>query len=82
MSRGVQVRDGRHNRADFEHVSLEYVDESCYFEGIICAGGIVMEANSMTWFSSGWKRFRELLPLLILRGVFLSNKGKLYCACV
>ena len=40
------------------------------------------EAASIARVRSGWKKFRELLPVLTNRGFSHKVKGKLYAACV
>ena len=42
--------------------SLEVVDKFCYLEYVIGAGGGVEESVT-TRVRSGWKQFRELLPI-------------------
>ena len=44
-----------------------------------CGGA---EASSISRIRSGWKKFRELLPLLTSRVFLHKMKGKLYSACV
>ncbi len=48
---------------------------------VTSAGGGA-EACSVARVRSGWKKFRELLPLLTLKGLSLHIKGKLYASCV
>ena len=59
----------------------EVVDQFCYLGDMISAGGGA-EASSVSWVRSGWKKFRELLPLLTSRVFSLKTKGQLYAACV
>ena len=40
------------------------------------------EAAVIARIRSGWRKFRELLPLLASRGTSLQLKGKLYAACL
>ena len=40
------------------------------------------ESSTVTRVRSGWKRFRELLPLLTTKAISLKVKGELYAACV
>ena len=68
-------------RLDIGDKSLECVDEFCYLGDMISAGGGA-EASSVARIRSGWKKYRELLPLLTSRGPSLHFKGKLYVACV
>lgn len=78
---GNQIAPVRLDRLDIGDMSLECVDEFCYLGDMISAGGGA-EAGSVARIRSGWKKFRELLPLLTLRGPSLHFKGKLYSACV
>ena len=48
---------------------------------MLSAGGGA-EASTITRIRSGWKKFRELLPLLTGRMFSHKTKGKLYSACV
>jgi hypothetical protein len=45
------------------------------------SGGGAEEA-SRTRVKCGWKKFRELTPILTARGASLKLKGKIYSACV
>ena len=71
----------RCEKVEIGDVSLECVDEFCYLGDKLSAGGGA-EANSVAGVRSGWKKFRELLPLLTLKGLSLHIKGKLYASCV
>ena len=56
--------------------NLEIVDKVCYL-------GDMLDAESSTiTVRSGWKKFRELLPLLTMRAVSLKGRGELYATCV
>ena len=59
----------------------EVVDQFCYLGDMLSAGGGA-EASSVMRVRSGWKKFRELLPLLTSRVFSHRMKGKLYAACV
>ena len=59
----------------------EVVDQFCYLGDMISAGGGA-EASLVSQVRSGWKKFRELLPLLTSRVFSLKMKGQLYAACV
>ena len=59
----------------------EVVDQFCYLGDMLSAGGGA-EASSVMLVRSGWKKFRELLPLLTSRVFSHKMKGKLYAACV
>ena len=55
------------------NIKYERVEKFCYLGDMLSAGGGV-EANCFTCIHTGWKKFRELLPLLTSR-VF-SHKMK------
>ena len=61
--------------------SLESVDSFCYLGDTISAGGGV-GGSSVARIRSGWKKFRELLPLLASRVFSLKMKGRVFEACV
>ena len=71
----------RAERLVYGDISLERVDKLCYLGDMIYAGGGVDTAVSAI-IINGWRKFRELLPLLTLKGTSLRLKGKLYAACV
>jgi len=60
---------------------LECVDKFCYLGDMIGAGGGAEEA-SRTRVRCAWGKFRELLPILTMRGASLKLKGKIYRSCV
>jgi hypothetical protein len=60
---------------------LECVDKFCYLGDMIGAGGGAEEA-SRARVRGAWAKFRELSPILTLRGATLAVKGKVYRACV
>ena len=61
--------------------NLEVVDKFCYLGDTLDAGcGTV--SSTVTRVRSGWKKFRELLPLLTTKAISLKVKGELYAACV
>ena len=66
-------------RLVYGDVSLERVDKFCYLGDMISAGG-GLEAAVNARIRSGWRKFRELLPLLTSAGTSLRLKGKLYAA--
>ena len=72
---------GRRERIELAGDSISCVEEFCYLGDMICAGGGA-EASSVARVRNGWKKFRELLPLLTKRGLSLQRKGQLYAACV
>ena len=61
--------------------NLEVVDKFCYLGDMLDAGGGV-ESSTVTRVRSGWKKFRELLPLLTTKAISLKVKGELYAPCV
>ena len=61
--------------------NLEVVDKFCYLGDMLDAGGGT-ESNTVTRVRSGWKKFRELLPLLTTKAFSMKVKGELYAACV
>ena len=60
--------------------NLEVVDKFCYLGDMLDAGGGT-ESSTVTRVS-GWKKFREVLPLLTTKAISLKVKGELYAACV
>src|SRR6266446_4178714 len=60
---------------------LECVDKFCYLGDMIGAGGGAEEA-SRTRVRCAWGKFRQLLPILTMRGASLKLKGKIYRSCV
>ena len=61
--------------------SYKAVQQFCYFSDMLSAGGGA-EASSVTRTRCGWKKFRELLPILSSRTITLKKKGSFYQACV
>ena len=61
--------------------NLEVVDKFCYLGDMLDAGGGA-ESSTVTRVRSGWKKFRELLPLLTTKAISLKVKGELYAACI
>ncbi|MCP3657197.1 MAG: hypothetical protein GY766_20280 [Herbaspirillum sp.] len=60
---------------------LETVNSFCYLGDQISRGGGCSE-SVVARVRKGWKKFRELLPLLTTKGFSLRVKGRLYDACV
>ena len=60
---------------------MEVVDKLCYLGDMISAGGGV-EESIVARVRSGWKKFRELLPVLTTKGFSFHSKGRVYQACV
>ena len=61
--------------------ALECVDKFCYLGDMIGRGGCVEEAVRNR-VRCNWGKFRELYPLLAMRGFPLKLKCKIYKACV
>src|SRR5579863_5536190 len=61
--------------------SLECVDKFCYLGDMLGCGGGVDDAVR-TRVKCSWGKFRELAPILTVRGMSLKMKGKIYRACV
>merc|ERR1711954_601866 len=61
--------------------NLEVVDKFCYLGDMLDASGGA-ESASITRVKCGWKKFRELRPLLCSKAVSLKVKGSLFKSCV
>ena len=59
--------------------TLEVVDKFCYLGDMISVGA---GESSVARIRSGWKKFRELLPLLTSRVFSLRTRGRAFEACV
>jgi len=68
-------------RINVEDDILECVDKFCYLGYINYVGG-GSDASSLMRVRCGRKKFREMLPLLTMKGLFLHMKGSLYTACM
>ena len=66
---------------DMGNVSLETKDKFCYLGDMISGGGGT-EESCIARISCGWKKFRELLPLLTSRVLSLRTKGRVFDAYV
>ena len=53
----------------------------CYLGDMLCTGG-ELEVSSTTQIRAGWKKFKEILPLLTLRVYSHKMKGNIHKACV
>ena len=60
---------------------LEVVDTFCYLGDTIGARGDA-EDSITARIRSGWNKFRELVQLLVTKGLSLASNGSLYQACV
>ena len=60
------------------------MDKFCNLGDMLSAGGgaEMAEASSITRIRTGWKKFRELLPLLTSRVFSHKMKGNIYKGCV
>jgi hypothetical protein len=61
--------------------SFERVDKFRYLGDVIGAGGGAEDAVRSR-INLAWSKFRQLCPILTVRGASLHMKGKIYCACV
>ena len=61
-------------------VKLECVTKFCYLVDTLGAGGGV-EKVVRARVRCAWAKFKELSPILIVRGVSYRIKGKIYKAC-
>ena len=61
--------------------TLECVNRFCYLGDMIGEGGGAEEA-SRTRVKCAWGKYRELSPILALRGASLKLMGKIYKTCV
>jgi hypothetical protein len=61
--------------------SPEGVDKFCYLGDMIGCGAGAADAVRMR-VKCAWGKFRELYPILTVRGMSLKMKGKIYGACV
>ena len=66
---------------DMGNVSLETKDKFCYLGDMYSASGGA-EESCIARIRCGWKKFRELLPLLTFRVLSLRTKGRVFDACV
>ena len=71
----------KQTEVELDGIKYEVVNHFCYLGDMLSAIGGA-EASSIACIRSGWKKFRELLPLLTSRSFSLKVKGKLYSACV
>ena len=62
-------------------VEFEQVGKFCYLGDMLQNGGGA-DAAVRTRVSCAWAKFRELCPILTVRGTSLRMKGKIYGACV
>ena len=61
--------------------NIEIEDQFCYLRDMLSASSWA-NASSIIYVRTGWKKFKELLPILTSR-VFSHNlEGRIYEACV
>ena len=64
-----------------QDIDLERVDKFCYLGDMIGAEGGAGDAVRAR-VKGAWAAFRELCPILTVRGASLHMKGRLYSACI
>ena len=62
-------------------VKVECVSKFCYLGDILGSGGSVVEA-ARARVRCAWAKFKELSPILTVRGASYRIKGRIYSACV
>ncbi len=62
-------------------ITLEKVSSFCYLGDVLDAGGGVDSAVTAR-VRCGWKKFRDLTPIHVVKGASLRLKGRLYESCV
>ena len=77
----VNPRPAEIKKVELNGTEYEVVNQFCYLGDMLSAGGGA-EASTVARVRSGWKKFRELLPLLTSRTFSHKVKGRLYTACV
>ena len=65
----------------YGNAEYEVVEQLCYLGDMLSAREVA-EARSISLIRSGWKNFRELVPLLTSWVNSHKTEGKLYSACV
>ena len=78
---GTQLDSQPQSTVSLVGSNLEVVDKFCYLGDMLDAGGSA-ESASITRVKCGWKKFRELRPLLCSKVVSLKVKGSLFKSCV
>ena len=81
VCRGVVTREPRQESIVLAGETFECVEEFSYLGDVISAGGGA-KGSAVSRVRKGWMKFRELLPLLTMRGFSLKQKGRLYATCV
>lgn len=72
----VMIPNGNKNGVNSENEFLQYINKLNYLENMICVGEA--KASSIPRLRSGWKKFWNLIFLLIMSGLFLHTKVRLY----
>ena len=62
-------------------IFLSIVDQFCYLGDMLDSSGGA-ESATIARVKSGWKKFRDLQPLLTSKAISLNTKGALYRTCV
>ena len=62
-------------------VKVECVSKFCYLGDTLGSGGGVVEA-ARARVRCAWAKFKELSPILTVRGASYRIKGRIYSACV
>jgi len=62
------------------NANLEFVDKFCYLGDILSVDGDA-DAAVENGIRIGWKKFRQLLPLLTSKDTSLKLRGRLYSSC-
>ena len=76
------VTSAGHTSVDIGAIAkLELVDKFCYLGDMLSVDGDA-DAAVETRIRIGWKKFRQLVPLLTNKDVSLSMRGRLYSSCV
>ena len=63
-------------------VKVECVSKFCYLGDTLGSGGGVVEAARASRVRCAWAKFKELSPILTVRGASYRVKGRIYSACV
>jgi len=63
------------------HVTLEILDKFCYLRDMLSVDGDA-DAEVEARIRIGWKKFRQLVPVLTNKDVSLIMRGRLYSSCV
>ena len=64
-----------------DNLNVQWVEKFCYLGDVLRSDGGA-ESAVIQRGRSGWKKFREIEPLLTARGISFRLRGRLYEACV